>query len=54
VDGVPLTVIFPAERQNKPIVLTGVYTQGELIEALNQALGEDANARAEDVATSVR
>jgi suppressor for copper-sensitivity B len=54
VDGVPLTVIFPAERQNKPIVLTGVYTQGELIEALNQALEAGTTARADDVATSVR
>jgi suppressor for copper-sensitivity B len=37
-DGVPLTVIFPADRQNEPIVLTGLYTQGQLLTALHQAL----------------
>jgi suppressor for copper-sensitivity B len=52
--GVPLTVVFPAERQNKPIVLTGVYTQGDLLEALNQALAGGTSARADDVAASVR
>ena len=36
-DGVPLTVIFPAERQTEPIVITGLYTQGTLLEKLNEA-----------------
>ena len=30
-DGVPLTVIFPADRQNDPIVLSGLYSQGTLL-----------------------
>jgi suppressor for copper-sensitivity B len=54
-DGVPLTVIFPAQRQNAPIVLPdGVFTQGTLLEKLKEATVAGSNARAEDVATAVR
>jgi thiol:disulfide interchange protein len=54
--GVPLTVIFPAGRQNEPIVLTGVYTQSELIGKLKEAvrLPSSPDARSEHVATDVR
>jgi suppressor for copper-sensitivity B len=53
-DGVPLTVIFPAERQNEPIVLTGIYTQGTLLDKLKEALAVGNNARTEDSAATVR
>jgi thiol:disulfide interchange protein len=53
-DGVPLTVIFPAQRQNEPIVLTGIYTQGQLLEKLREALAGGANARADELAPTVR
>jgi len=36
-DGVPLTVIFPTNRETKPIVLTGVYTKAILLEKLEEA-----------------
>lgn len=36
--GVPLTVIFPTDRPNDPIVLDGVYTQGTLLENLEAAV----------------
>jgi thiol:disulfide interchange protein len=36
--GVPLTVIFPANRPNDPIVLDGVYTQGTLLKSLDEAV----------------
>jgi len=53
-EGVPLTVIFPAQRPNEPIVLTDVYTQGTLLKKLNEALAPGTSARAEDVAATVR
>jgi thiol:disulfide interchange protein len=53
-DGVPLTVIFPAERQNEPIVLTGPYFQGKLLAKLREAVAAGTSARADDAATSVR
>jgi thiol:disulfide interchange protein len=53
-DGVPLTVIFPADRQNEPIVLSGLYSQGTLLEKLNEALTAGNNARADDPTTTVR
>ena len=54
--GVPLTVIFPAGRQNEPIVLTGVYSQGQLIGKLKEAvrLPSSPDAQSEHVATDVR
>ena len=55
-NGVPLTVIFPAGRQNAPIVLTGLYTQGMLIKKLKEAisLASAPNAQSERVSTNVR
>jgi suppressor for copper-sensitivity B len=53
-DGVPLTVIFPADRQNEPIVLSGLYSQGTLLEKLHEALGAGNSARSDELATSVR
>jgi suppressor for copper-sensitivity B len=53
-DGVPLLVIFPADRQNDPIVIESLYSQGTLLQALNEALAVGGNARSEDVATTVR
>lgn len=38
-DGVPLTVIFPANRPDKPIVLRGAYLQSTLLEKLEEAVG---------------
>jgi len=53
--GVPLTVIFPAGRQNEPIVLDGLYTQGTLLDSLQQAVGSPAsNARTESDSISLR
>lgn len=37
-DGVPLTVIFPANRPDKPIVLHGPYLQSTLLEKLEEAV----------------
>jgi thiol:disulfide interchange protein len=45
-NGVPLTVIFPPGK-GKPIVLTGVYTQGELLQALRGAVAPVPSASAE-------
>ena len=53
-DGVPLLVIFPADRQNDPIVIENLYSQGTLLQALNEALAVGGNARSEDLATTVR
>jgi len=53
-DGVPLTVIFPADRQSEPIVLTGIYTQGMLLEKLHEALAAGTSARADDATATVR
>ena len=52
-NGVPLTVIFPPGKA-RPIVLTGVYTQGQLLEALRHAVAPVPSARSENVATSLR
>jgi len=38
--GVPLTVIFPANRPDQPIVLRGLYTQSTLLERLEEAVAE--------------
>jgi suppressor for copper-sensitivity B len=51
-NGVPLTVIFPPGK-GKPIVLTGVYTQGELLQALRGAVAPVPSASA-DTASVVR
>jgi suppressor for copper-sensitivity B len=53
--GVPLTVIFPGERQKTPIVLDGVYTKGTLLQKLKEAVRVPLppNARTEP-ATVVR
>jgi suppressor for copper-sensitivity B len=54
-DGVPLTAIFPAGRQNEPIVITGIYTQGTLLEKLQEALEHpSATARSDAASTAVR
>ncbi len=37
-DGVPLTVIFPAGKPTEPILLRGVYTQGQLLKELERAV----------------
>jgi len=34
---VPVLAIFPADRPNEPIVFTGGYTQGNVIEAIKKA-----------------
>jgi thiol:disulfide interchange protein len=53
--GVPLTVIFPAERQNEPIVLPdGVFTQETLLGKLREATAAGTSARAEEPASTVR
>jgi suppressor for copper-sensitivity B len=39
-DGVPLTVIFPAGHENEPIVLDSVYTHGQLLESLKEAVAK--------------
>jgi len=36
--GVPLTVIFPADRPNEPIILEGVYSQATLLKKLEEAV----------------
>lgn len=36
-DGIPLTVIFPANRPNEPILLDGLISQRTLLEKLNDA-----------------
>jgi suppressor for copper-sensitivity B len=53
-DGVPLTVIFPAERQNEPIVIEGPYLQGKLLAKLREAVAAGTSARSDDVASTVR
>jgi hypothetical protein len=35
--GLPVLAIFPAERPNEPILLTGIYTQQQLIESIKRA-----------------
>ncbi|HXY37158.1 MAG TPA: thioredoxin family protein [Planctomycetaceae bacterium] len=52
-NGVPLTVIFPPGKA-KPIVLTGVYTQGELLEALRHAVEPIPSASVETTESVVR
>jgi len=39
-NGVPLTVIFPSRRPNQPILLTGAYFQGTLLEKLKEAAAQ--------------
>jgi suppressor for copper-sensitivity B len=54
-NGVPLTVIFSADRPNEPIVLPGVYTQGKLLESLKDAPPKSApSARLDDVTAALR
>ena len=36
--GVPLTVIFPANRPYEPIVISGVFTKGQLLSKLKEAV----------------
>jgi suppressor for copper-sensitivity B len=52
-NGVPLTVIFPPGKA-KPIVLTGVYTQGALLQALHDAVAPVPSASAETASSVVR
>lgn len=49
---VPLTVIFPADRPTKPIVLRDVYTQRTLLEKLREAV-EPAGMQAQRAAALV-
>ncbi len=44
--GVPLTVIFPADRPNEPIILEGVYSQATLLKKLEEAVEPPAVAQA--------
>ncbi|QDT86703.1 cytochrome c biogenesis protein CcdA [Gimesia chilikensis] len=37
---IPLTVIFPADRTKKPIIIRDLYTQSTLLSALKQAVDE--------------
>lgn len=39
---IPLTVIFPANRPNEPIIIRDLYSQDTLISALKQAVDESA------------
>ena len=52
--GIPLTVIFPAGRPNDPIVLDGVFTQGTLLEKLDEAVKGPAVAKAAGRRTAAR
>lgn len=53
--GVPLTVIFPAGRASEPIVLRGLYSQGELLDKLKLAIQQPPSTNAEtQVVTEVR
>ena len=54
-NGVPLTVIYPADRAQQPIVLTGIYTQSALLDELRRAIGsQPANTSAEVATTTDR
>lgn len=44
--GIPLTVIFPADRPNEPIILDGVFTQSTLLKRLDEAVKAPAVAEA--------
>ena len=53
--GVPLTVIFPAGRENEPIVIESTYTQGTLLESLKKAVAKNSSsAQVPDNSTSIR
>jgi thiol:disulfide interchange protein len=41
---VPLTVIFPANRPNEPIIIRDAYTKGTLLQKLNEAVAPVGNA----------
>lgn len=45
---IPLTVIFPANRPNKPIIIPDLYTQATLLEALKEAVEEPAKPGKDD------
>src|SRR5690606_28919705 len=36
--GIPLTVIFPADRPNEPILLDGLFTESKLLDTLGKAV----------------
>ncbi|HEX6987616.1 MAG TPA: thioredoxin family protein, partial [Planctomycetaceae bacterium] len=50
--GIPLTVIFPADRPNEPILLDGLFSQGKLLEKLEEAVRPPAVARANGMKTA--
>lgn len=55
-DGVPLTVIFPANRPDKPIVLRAIYSNATLLEKLEEAVAmpkSDAKASAGEKQASI-
>ncbi|MDQ3329368.1 MAG: thioredoxin family protein [Planctomycetota bacterium] len=52
--GVPLTVIFPADRPNEPIILEGVYSQTTLLKKLEEAVKPPAVAQAAVKTANVR
>ena len=42
--GIPLTVIFPADNPDEPIILDGVYWESTLLEHLEDAVAEQSQA----------
>lgn len=44
-ESVPLTVIFPANQPNRPIVIRDVYTKSTLLEKLNAAVEANADGQ---------
>lgn len=42
-NGVPVIAIFPGSAPHNPIVFRGIYTQDQLVEAINQATSEKAS-----------
>ncbi|QDU07757.1 protein-disulfide reductase DsbD family protein [Gimesia aquarii] len=43
---IPLTVIFPANRPNQPIIIRDLYTQSTLLEALQEAVNDPPKKKA--------
>jgi suppressor for copper-sensitivity B len=47
---IPLTVIFPADRPDEPIILRDVYRQSTLLRSLNEAVAAGRTAEGNDAA----
>ena len=46
----PLIAVFPANDPYRPIVITGIYTQKQLVDAIEQA-GDSASIRSINAST---